>query len=1030
MKRNYFKLLGLFMIFVVGLFALTSCTKSLPAPTNVQINENSVLMWDAVENAKGYKVSVDGTEYDTTTTSYDLSKLNLPVGIHTIKVKALSDSDKLKDSPYSESIKYEITESGPKKLSAPTNVRIEENNLVWSAVSGATSYQIVAGDVVKTTTSTSFALSELGNVEGVLEITVKAVASGYLPSDPSNSVRYVMPLSTATFKNRIKLHLMQNYDYSENSAAENAEYIVEGVFLPIDQYAGLGNAVYLELFQTYFDLIMENPDPMTMLGAFVETALDNRDLAKLLRGVLIYFLEKENTLPGFEDLENEIAYYEEWIAEYEDKIDEIQTEYNRIVAELENSEIYALYLQRNILKGEIAELEQKLYYDYFYENLSGYMSYYTYYSTLESYALVLEWNIADERADLESQYPWLLELTDQMQSFVKKNNLLDDLDNTYDSYSYEEQRKIMDLTIWEDELKTIPYYLDEIEHYRNRIARLEKRFEESQMSYQLLTALIDYLKENETAVLDALMVPVKVVRSGLAENMEELLALLSNPNITPYEIFELKNAFVESIFSFDVMPTKEELANFLNVVKEISALLIDFGKENSEISQEEAEILLSSLENILDYYQAVYVPMLNIYKEVLLAATAEDIEALMSVDSQEKMLEVFTTLAQRIADNPVIAENSALVEEALLDLIFNQGIDALPLVLAYVTGIDAEVVFDIWDILTFDQNITLGALEELSVFAGLAPMSFAVVGNIRDELRPLDVITMIDWSVFAGMTSEDIADTLALAKEILKVVYFYNQKLNPEDYLLTEEQFDEALDMELLGTIIAQAGDFMGQIGTLINDLLNEGIFEEFTVENVIAIAKELAEIYETNDEKIAIFFENLKAFFVDNPLSDEVLGPVTAEEFAEFEQELRNAFEIAITVSLMDPKEITDEEFDTILDLVERQFPIEPLYREVHSGKHQDVYKTFKFDVNSAFEQLVYTKGAYFNQPSIGAFTVEDIVNLLEGTYTIVDYDGEEQSFWIVIELSDGCNFRVAAECGLSYIYYMSSNFSLVLKK
>ena len=32
----------------------------------------------------------------------------------------------------------------------------------------------------------------------------------------------------------------------------------------------------------------------------------------------------------------------------------------------------------------------------------------------------------------------------------------------------------MDLTIWEDELKTIPYYLDEIEYYRNRIARLEK----------------------------------------------------------------------------------------------------------------------------------------------------------------------------------------------------------------------------------------------------------------------------------------------------------------------------------------------------------------------------------------------------------------------------------------------------------------------------------------------------------------------------------------------------------------------------
>ena len=83
---------------------------------------------------------------------------------------------------------------------------------------------------------------------------------------------------------------------------------------------------------------------------------------------------------------------------------------------------------------------------------------------------------------------------------------------------------------------------------------------------------------------------MKVVRSGLAENMEELLALLSNPNITPCKIFELKNAFVESIFSFDVMPTRRKNWPTLNVVKEISALLIDFGKENSEISQEEAEM--------------------------------------------------------------------------------------------------------------------------------------------------------------------------------------------------------------------------------------------------------------------------------------------------------------------------------------------------------------------------------------------------------------------------------------------------------
>ena len=35
--------------------ALTSCT-NLYQPTNVQINENSVLMWDAMENARDTKI--------------------------------------------------------------------------------------------------------------------------------------------------------------------------------------------------------------------------------------------------------------------------------------------------------------------------------------------------------------------------------------------------------------------------------------------------------------------------------------------------------------------------------------------------------------------------------------------------------------------------------------------------------------------------------------------------------------------------------------------------------------------------------------------------------------------------------------------------------------------------------------------------------------------------------------------------------------------------------------------------------------
>ena len=55
----------------------------------------------------------------------------------------------------------------------------------------------------------------------------------------------------------------------------------------------------------------------------------------------------------------------------------------------------------------------------------------------------------------------------------------------------------MDLTIWEDELKTIPYYLDEIEYYRNRVAILEKKDLKSRKCLISFSALIDYLRKTK-----------------------------------------------------------------------------------------------------------------------------------------------------------------------------------------------------------------------------------------------------------------------------------------------------------------------------------------------------------------------------------------------------------------------------------------------------------------------------------------------------------------------------------------------------
>ena len=141
------------------------------------------------------------------------------------------------------------------------------------------------------------------------------------------------------------------------------------------------------------------------------------------------------------------------------------------------------------------------------------MSYHTYYSALESYRAAIEWNIVDEQEMLENEYPWLLDLTSKMQTFIEKYNLRAELDSLFDSYPYEELNKIYNLHEREYEIGLILDYQKEIEYYQEQIVKLEERYEENQLYYQLMLELGDYLKENETAVLEALMVPIKLVET-------------------------------------------------------------------------------------------------------------------------------------------------------------------------------------------------------------------------------------------------------------------------------------------------------------------------------------------------------------------------------------------------------------------------------------------------------------------------------------------------------------------------------------
>ncbi len=85
----------------------------LDAPTNVYIDEEGNLNFDAIINSSSYVVNIDGVDYNTENNQYPL---NLDEGEHAIIVKALGDYTDYKDSEYTEVIMYTVYNENMQKF--------------------------------------------------------------------------------------------------------------------------------------------------------------------------------------------------------------------------------------------------------------------------------------------------------------------------------------------------------------------------------------------------------------------------------------------------------------------------------------------------------------------------------------------------------------------------------------------------------------------------------------------------------------------------------------------------------------------------------------------------------------------------------------------------------------------------------------------------------------------------------------------------------------------------------------------------
>ncbi|MBU1019777.1 MAG: phosphodiester glycosidase family protein [Firmicutes bacterium] len=81
--------------------------------SSININESGYIDFSDVLHATGYRVSIDGVEYDTEESYYQMDQIP---GMHEIQIKALGNKTLFKDTDYTEIILYTVYSENMKKI--------------------------------------------------------------------------------------------------------------------------------------------------------------------------------------------------------------------------------------------------------------------------------------------------------------------------------------------------------------------------------------------------------------------------------------------------------------------------------------------------------------------------------------------------------------------------------------------------------------------------------------------------------------------------------------------------------------------------------------------------------------------------------------------------------------------------------------------------------------------------------------------------------------------------------------------------
>ena len=171
----------LVLTFALSLIGCNNEVKKLQTPQNVTVSETGVISWDAVENATGYVVTVNTSEYSVTTNSYTVSSV---VSDFTYCVRATADGFEASDNSELKTFKgkgvipvipsYDITVgiSGSSEVKSGQQIQLKAN--VKGSVDKSVTWEIVQG--AEYATITNKGLLQASEVDGDKVIKVRVTS--------------------------------------------------------------------------------------------------------------------------------------------------------------------------------------------------------------------------------------------------------------------------------------------------------------------------------------------------------------------------------------------------------------------------------------------------------------------------------------------------------------------------------------------------------------------------------------------------------------------------------------------------------------------------------------------------------------------------------------------------------------------------------------------------------------------------------------------------------------------------------------